>query len=425
MASTFSEVEVQEHHKQQRACGSRPKYRDGRRARAVKVYTINLESRYLLVQGVPAIGVAKELIEQFALYGAVEEYNALDEYPAEQFTEVYLIKLQRLQSARVAKRKLDERNFFGGLLHVCYAPEFETVQETREKLQDRRRFVARATSDRARPIPEKKQSVSRCGGPLGSAAQVTGPDSHLQAAYPMVSCVGVSSTRESDVSHSSLYGTKDGRLPRFMSRTAQLQERQMKREHGSALPTHGFIPDKHDIEIGPKLPLFRKDSHLQAADPQTSTGDPDVSWSSYSAHEDLTKIGSESNVHLLPSSSHMEVGLQNSKTHVLSQNRQTPAGGSFPRFMPRTTQLQERHRRREVGNAIPLCGLIPDEQDIVIGPMLPEIKQLDMDDPSLNVSADFIREKLKKVSEPPKTKIPERATEDTETIPPKKQRRRI
>ncbi|XP_056409653.1 RNA-binding protein 48-like, partial [Hyla sarda] len=90
----------------------------------------------------------KELVEQFALYGAVEEYNPLDEYPAEQFTEVYLIKYQRVQSARVAKRKLDERSFFGGILHVCYAPEFESVQETREKLQDRRRYVARATAEK-------------------------------------------------------------------------------------------------------------------------------------------------------------------------------------------------------------------------------------------------------------------------------------
>ncbi|POI25306.1 hypothetical protein CIB84_010944, partial [Bambusicola thoracicus] len=87
------------HHQQLGACGSRAKYREGRRPRAVKVYTINLESRYLLIQGVPALGVMKELVEQFALYGAIEEYHALDEYPAEQFTEVYLIKFQNLQCA--------------------------------------------------------------------------------------------------------------------------------------------------------------------------------------------------------------------------------------------------------------------------------------------------------------------------------------
>lgn len=64
------------------------------------MYTINLESRFLLVQGVPAIGVITELVQLFALYGMIEEYRLLDEYPAEQFTDVYLIKFQRLTSAR-------------------------------------------------------------------------------------------------------------------------------------------------------------------------------------------------------------------------------------------------------------------------------------------------------------------------------------
>ncbi|XP_041097228.1 RNA-binding protein 48-like [Polyodon spathula] len=93
-----------------------------------------------------AVGVMTELVQLFAIYGAVEEYRVLDDYPVEQFTEVYLIKFQKLQSARIAKRKLDERSFFGGLLHVWYAPEFETVQDTGEKLQDRRKFIARRSS---------------------------------------------------------------------------------------------------------------------------------------------------------------------------------------------------------------------------------------------------------------------------------------
>ena len=38
-----------------------------------KVYTINLESKYILVQGVPAVGAAKEMVELFALYGAIDE----------------------------------------------------------------------------------------------------------------------------------------------------------------------------------------------------------------------------------------------------------------------------------------------------------------------------------------------------------------
>lgn len=58
------------------------------------------ESQYLLIQGVPAVGATDELVKLCALYGPVQEYRALDDYPAEKFSEVYLIKYQRIQSAR-------------------------------------------------------------------------------------------------------------------------------------------------------------------------------------------------------------------------------------------------------------------------------------------------------------------------------------
>lgn len=38
-----------------------------------QVYTINQESRYLLVLNVPALGITKELLELFSLYGTIEE----------------------------------------------------------------------------------------------------------------------------------------------------------------------------------------------------------------------------------------------------------------------------------------------------------------------------------------------------------------
>jgi hypothetical protein len=43
---------------------------------------------------------------------------------------------------RFAKKKLDDYSFFGGSLHISYAPEYESVKETREKLQDRRKIIA-------------------------------------------------------------------------------------------------------------------------------------------------------------------------------------------------------------------------------------------------------------------------------------------
>ncbi len=45
-------------------------------------------------------------------------------------------------SCRFAKRRLDDTTFYGGALHICFAPEFESVAETRGKLQERRRVIA-------------------------------------------------------------------------------------------------------------------------------------------------------------------------------------------------------------------------------------------------------------------------------------------
>ena len=38
-----------------------------------QVYTVNQESRYVLVLNVPALGVTKELMELSSLYGSIEE----------------------------------------------------------------------------------------------------------------------------------------------------------------------------------------------------------------------------------------------------------------------------------------------------------------------------------------------------------------
>jgi hypothetical protein len=56
------------------------------------------------------------------------------EYFVNHYTKNYI--------SRHAKKKLDDWSFFGGVLHVTYAPEYESVEETREKLQDRRKAVA-------------------------------------------------------------------------------------------------------------------------------------------------------------------------------------------------------------------------------------------------------------------------------------------
>jgi len=88
------------------------------------------------------LGTVDELLKLFSLYGEIEEYRLLDEEETEEFTDSYWVKFRNITSARVAKRKCDDYNFFGHLLDVAYAPRFETVNDMREKLEERRRIVA-------------------------------------------------------------------------------------------------------------------------------------------------------------------------------------------------------------------------------------------------------------------------------------------
>ncbi|XP_062363828.1 RNA-binding protein 48 isoform X2 [Cinclus cinclus] len=319
-----------------------------------EVYTINLESRYLLIQGVPALGVMKELVEQFALYGAIEEYHALDEYPAEQFTEVYLIKFKKLQCARVAKKKMDERSFFGSLLHVCYAPEFETVQETREKLQDRRKYIAKATNQRDCFVLRKVE------GPKKTASKNSEQDcpwstsgSHVASNWDP-SCF----TSFPGVSHNTAYP--------------------------SGNQNQSLLTSPHYDNNCAEIPGY------------------------FGQNTSLTP-GVHPGGHTPPAS--------------LMQQRMVPAYNGIDRFMPRTTHLQERKRKREEGSKFSLIGTSEDNTEVVIGPQLPEIPKVDMDDESLNTSATLIRNKLKEVADSVSTAVEK--PESSSAKPLVKQRRRI
>lgn len=139
---------ARDHHLKIPVCLTRPPYRDGRKARAVKVYTIAQESKYLLVQNIPAIaGVMEQLLPYFSQYGTIEQCCKLDGYEREdaetRFCETALIKFGQIHQARLAKWKLDDWNFMGEVLHICYAPECETIDDLREKFVERRTNVQR------------------------------------------------------------------------------------------------------------------------------------------------------------------------------------------------------------------------------------------------------------------------------------------
>ncbi|KAL0126854.1 hypothetical protein PUN28_005308 [Cardiocondyla obscurior] len=142
MAEENCTVTHMPHHVQQKLCRTRALYRQGKKLTAVKVYTINDESQHLLICGVPQIRLAEEVKKLICLYGNVKAIQLVTDYPAEEFTETYHVHYAHIQSARIAKRMIDNKNFFGGILHVCYTPELETLEEMRAKLMQRRKDVA-------------------------------------------------------------------------------------------------------------------------------------------------------------------------------------------------------------------------------------------------------------------------------------------
>lgn len=95
----------------------------------------------MFIYGVPKINLRPELKNLCSKYGKVIKIYVTQGYKIEAFTECYHVQFDRIQSARIAKRLLDNRSFYGGILHVCYAPEFESVEETRLKLLQRNKDV--------------------------------------------------------------------------------------------------------------------------------------------------------------------------------------------------------------------------------------------------------------------------------------------
>ncbi|XP_041039767.1 RNA-binding protein 48 [Carcharodon carcharias] len=361
--------ELLKHHQQENVCFTRPKYREGRRLRAVKVYTINLESRHLLIQGVPAVGVMKELIELFALYGIIEEYSVLHEYPAEEFTEVYHIKYQRLQNARIAKRKQDERSFFGSLLHVCYAPEFETVEDTREKLKERRRYIIRATSNKDIDLCKAEKKV---GNPVTLPNIAREKYEHCESLEP----------NQQEWNTGSMYGYPMLLPPPQPINQVSSSISRVRQEYSQISSSHGIIPKD--------IPLYTENSSCFESELPCF----------HNQHLDKSSDSKESRT------SERESRVPNVRTCV-------------SRFVPRIAQLQDRKKINQQMNINIFDGLDTDSTTVLLGPKLPEMPKVDMGDNSLNVSATLIRNKLTEVLSVSTTEA------EVSQIKPPKQRRRI
>lgn len=147
-------------------------------AAAVRVYTVCDESKYLIVRNVPALGCGDQLSQLFSTYGQIEECKPMDAEDCEPFTDVFWIRFFRVDNARFAKRKLDESVFLGNRLQVSYAPQFESLHETKEKLEARRKEVlARLNPGRSkgsatyRPDVIGEPSIASSPAQLNSIAQ--------------------------------------------------------------------------------------------------------------------------------------------------------------------------------------------------------------------------------------------------------------
>ncbi|KAJ4460757.1 putative RNA-binding protein 48 [Paratrimastix pyriformis] len=98
------------------------------------VYTVNEESRYITVRNVTQVAKEEDLIPLFSVFGEIDETRLLENEPTEDFTSVYWIKFQDIDSARAAKHQMDQYSLFGVQISVKYAPEFETVADTWAKI---------------------------------------------------------------------------------------------------------------------------------------------------------------------------------------------------------------------------------------------------------------------------------------------------
>ncbi|XP_050678596.1 RNA-binding protein 48 [Leptidea sinapis] len=145
------------HHEQQNLCTTRLPYRQGRKLTAVKVYTIARESNHLLIFGVPSLNLRQETKSLFIKFGKLLQFNISTQHKADIFTETYHAQFERIHTARIAKKMLDTKNFYGGILHVCYAPELESIEETRLKLLTRHNDVVFRLKNLEKERVEKKE----------------------------------------------------------------------------------------------------------------------------------------------------------------------------------------------------------------------------------------------------------------------------
>lgn len=131
------------------------------------------------MRNVPELGCGDELKQLFSQYGEVEECKPMDAEECEPFTDVYWIKFCQIDNARFAKRKLDDSIFFTNKLQVSYAPDYESLSDTKEKLEFRRKEVLSRLRRGSSNRPESSDFRH-----LGDITDLSSPGSTSGTHYP-------------------------------------------------------------------------------------------------------------------------------------------------------------------------------------------------------------------------------------------------
>ncbi|KAI7999013.1 RNA-binding protein 48 [Camellia lanceoleosa] len=153
-----------------------------------------------------------------------------DDEDCEPFTDVYWIKFSVVNNARFAKRKLDEFVFLGNRLQVSYAPHYESLSDTKDKLEGRRKEVlARLNPGRSKPSvvasPPETRSTSQL---INSSQRDTGESQHI--------------SHSKDSSMTRVTSDKDYFPSQSMNQTVQLVREKLNKiqsnvEHFEAAPS--------------------------------------------------------------------------------------------------------------------------------------------------------------------------------------------
>lgn len=258
---------------------------------------------------------------------------------------------------RAAKRHTDEKSFFGGQLHVCYAPEYESVEETRQKLQDRRRYVNRTT---------QKAGIWLVGWLLIELCNNILNIRHIVG----YNCV-VFTAKQHDQPQDESTEIPETDTPTAAAPEAQKHFKNVRENVNSdfpypPLPSKKELPHScHNFQQPLQIPRMER---LPTEDKMGSL------------HHYIPPV-LDTLKHFTPclSSSNKDRDLKNLSASV--------------RFMPRIAHLESRKRKSEDL----LFSKEMDKDGPIIGPKLPEMPKLDMEDKSLNVTANLIRQTMTKV----------------------------